>query len=223
MDHPCHKCGHNIEDGKPFCSQCGAPQIRVAMPEVATDITSVNNGVAPVLDREMVANFSTIPIAALPGSGAYPMQPCALAAAVAFGLTLLGLNPFVAALVTGLLAVAFFRRRRPGIVIRSGAGARLGVLSGSVLFGMLAILKTVAVVVLHKGEEIRSQMLDTAQQAAARHPGPEAQQFLDFVKTPGGFAFMMVGSVIVGLIAFVILSSSGGALAAAFLGRRDRP
>ncbi len=35
MDHPCHKCGHSVEDGKPFCSQCGAPQIRVAMPEAS--------------------------------------------------------------------------------------------------------------------------------------------------------------------------------------------
>jgi hypothetical protein len=25
MDHPCHKCGHTIEDGKAFCSQCGSP------------------------------------------------------------------------------------------------------------------------------------------------------------------------------------------------------
>src|ERR1700739_4104596 len=36
MEHPCHKCGHSVEDGKAFCSQCGAPQIRVAVVEVAS-------------------------------------------------------------------------------------------------------------------------------------------------------------------------------------------
>ncbi len=35
MDHPCHKCGQSAEDGVPFCSHCGAPQIRVAMAEPA--------------------------------------------------------------------------------------------------------------------------------------------------------------------------------------------
>src|SRR5207302_5475031 len=33
MDHPCHKCGHSVEDGKAFCAQCGGPQIRVAVAE----------------------------------------------------------------------------------------------------------------------------------------------------------------------------------------------
>ena len=33
MDYSCHKCGYSIEEGRPFCSQCGAPQIRVAVPD----------------------------------------------------------------------------------------------------------------------------------------------------------------------------------------------
>jgi hypothetical protein len=88
---------------------------------------------------------------------------------------------------------------------------------------MSTILELLAVALLHKGAEIRSQMLDKVQQAAARYPGPEVQPFLDFVKTPDGFAIMMVASVIFGLLAFVVLGSCGGALGAALLGRRDRP
>jgi hypothetical protein len=223
MDHPCHKCGHSIEDGKAFCSQCGAPQIRVAMPETPAELTSMRNEVARPLDREVGVGFSTLPIAALPVSGTYPVQPCALAAAVALGLTLLGLNPFVAALVTGFLAVAFFRRRRPGVVMGSGAGARLGAFSGFLFFGMSTILETLAVVVLHKGAEVRGAMLDKVQQAATRYPGPDVQPFLDFVKSPDGFAVMMVASIIFGFLAFIVLSGCGGALGAAFLGRHDRP
>ncbi|MGA9545166.1 MAG: zinc ribbon domain-containing protein [Candidatus Sulfotelmatobacter sp.] len=223
MDHPCHKCGHSIEDGKPFCSQCGAPQIRVAVPEVLAEATPQGDGSVRALDRDLTPSSSVIPVGSLPGSETHALRPCAFAAVVALGLTALGLNPFVAALGAGFLAVAFYRRRGPGISIGSGSGARLGAVSGILFFAMSTVLELLAVALLHKGAEIRSQMLDKIQQAAARYPGPEVQPFLDFVKTPDGFAIMMVASVIFGLLAFVVLGTCGGALGAALLGRRDRP
>ncbi len=223
MDHPCHKCGHSIEDGKPFCAQCGAPQIRVAIPEPSAELTPAGDGAARALDREVGPSFSGIPASSLPVSWAHNLQPCTLAAAVAAGLTVLGLNPFVAALGTGFLAVVFSRRRSPGVLIRSGAGARLGALSGLLFFGASTILETLAVAVLHKGAELRSEMLDKVQQAATRYPGPEVQPFLDFVKSPDGFAIMMVASLVFGFVAFIVLGSCGGALGALLLGRHDRP
>src|ERR1700737_1034985 len=48
MDHPCHKCGHSIEDGKAFCAQCGAPQIRVAVAEPSALSAAAN---VPASDR----------------------------------------------------------------------------------------------------------------------------------------------------------------------------
>jgi hypothetical protein len=219
MEHPCHKCGHSVEDGKPFCSQCGAPQIRVAVPEALEQPIPAGVEAVSALDPEVGQTFSAIPASSLPV--AHALQPCALAAAIAIGLTVLGLNPFVAALGSGFLAVAFSRRRGAGTLIRSGAGARLGALSGFLFFGMSIILEALAVAVLHKGAEIRAEMLDKVQQAASRYPGPEVQPFLDFVKSPDGFAIMMAASVIFGLAAFIVLGSCGGALGAALLGRRD--
>src|ERR1700719_2072085 len=29
VEHPCQKCGTAVEDGRPFCPQCRAPQIHV--------------------------------------------------------------------------------------------------------------------------------------------------------------------------------------------------
>ena len=55
------------------------------------------------------------------------------------------------------------------------------------------------------------------------YPGPELQPVLDFVKSPGGFTFMMVASLFVGFVAFTILGGVGGALGASLLRRRDRP
>ncbi|MGH9648361.1 MAG: hypothetical protein ACRD4E_16270, partial [Bryobacteraceae bacterium] len=31
MEHPCKKCGAEVEDGTPFCPQCRAPQIHVQL------------------------------------------------------------------------------------------------------------------------------------------------------------------------------------------------
>jgi len=222
MDHPCHKCGHSIEDGKAFCSECGAPQIRVAIPEAPTEPAPGADRAVPLLVHEAEPSFPSTPMSALPTGWSYAVPQCALAAGVATLLMFLGLNPFVAALGAGFLAVAFSRRRRPGTLLRTGAGARLGALSGLLFFAISATLNALAVAVLHKGAEIRSEQLDKLQQWATRYPSPEAQSFLDFVKSPNGFAIMMVASVIFGLLAFIVLGSCGGALGAAFLGRHDR-
>lgn len=220
MDHPCYKCGQNIEDGKPFCPQCGAPQIRVAMAEAAAELTHAGDVATPALGRELSLEASGVPATSL--ARWYQAQPAALAAGVALLLMLLRLNPFVAALGTGFLAVVFARRRGGG-GIRTMAGARLGALSGLLFFGMLTFLETLAVAVLHKGAEVRGQLIDKIQQAAARYPGPEVQPFLDFVRSPGGLAFMLGASLIFGFVAFIALGAIGGALGASFLGRRDPP
>jgi len=222
MDHPCHKCGHSIEDGRPFCSECGAPQIRVAMPEPSLQPAPAGDAAVHALDNEVAPSFPGIPASSRPVS-ASALRPCALAAAIAIGTTALGLNPFLAALGAGFLAVVFSRPRGSSTLIRSGAGARLGALSGLIFFGASTILEMLAVALLHKGAEIRSAMFDKVQQAAARYPGPEVQPFLDFVKSSDGFAIMFVASVVFGLLAFVALGSCGGALGAVLLGRRERP
>jgi hypothetical protein len=222
MDHPCHKCGHSIEDGKPFCAQCGAPQIRVALPEAPVEASAINVDSAAVTEPAHGAapEFPAVAISPLASSWPNALRPCALAAAVGALLTFLGLNPFVGALAAGFLAANFSQRRNPGVADRPAAGAKLGAFGGLLLFGLSTILETLAVVVLHKGAEIRTQLMDKIQQAAERYPGPQVEPFLQFVKTPGGFAFMMAASVIFGLIAFCVLGAVGGAISGAFSGRR---
>ncbi|MFZ1008334.1 MAG: hypothetical protein WAN65_15945 [Candidatus Sulfotelmatobacter sp.] len=219
MDHQCYKCGQNIEDGKPFCPQCGAPQIRVAIPEAAVELAHGGDIAAPALGRELSLEASGIPEA----TSRYRAQPAALAAGVALLLIPLGLNPFVAALGTGFLAVVFARRRSAGNGIRTAAGARLGALSGMLFFGVLVFLVTLAVAVSHKGAEVRSQFIDKLQQAMARYPGPDVQSALDFARSPSGLVFLLGASLIFGFLACIALGAIGGALGASFLGRRDPP
>jgi hypothetical protein len=222
MDHPCHKCGHSIEDGKAFCTECGAPQIRVTIPEAASEPIPASDEPTSGLAHEAEPGISGVSLTSLSTRLPSAVRPCALAAGVAAVLMFLGLNPFVGALGAGFLAATFSQRRSPGTAIRPAAGAKLGAFGGLLLFGISTILETLAVVLLHKGAEIRSQMMEKIQQAAARYPGPQVEPFLEFVKSPGGFAFMMVASLIFGLMAFVILGGLGGAVSAAFSGRRGR-
>lgn len=222
MEHPCHKCGHGVEDGKVFCLQCGAPQIRVVMAETPMELQEASDALAAGF-REPAPVFPDVATSSLPARWSHAMRPCALAAAIAVGLMFLGLNPFIAALVAGFLAVSFSQRRSPESAIRPAVGARLGALSGLLLFGMSTIFETLAVVALHKGAEIRSAMLEKIQQAAARYPGPQVEPFLEFAKSPNGFAFMMIASLAFGLVAVMILGAAGGAVSAAFTRKRNRP
>jgi zinc-ribbon domain len=222
MDHPCHKCGHSIEDGKPFCAQCGAPQIRVLTPEVPAEALAGNSALS-ALGHESDPHLPGIVLSPRSARWSQSLRPCALAAAAAALLMAVGLNAFVGALCAGFLAATLAERRTPGVAARPAAGAMVGAFSGILLFCMATLLETLAVVVLHKGAEVRGQMMEKVQQAAARYPGPEVQPFIDFVKSPGGFTFMLVASLTFALIAFIVLGGLGGAVSAAFSGKRNKP
>ena len=192
------------------------------MAEFAPPAASGGQSAVPVWDGEAGTVLPGIAVRSVPGQLTQTMRSCVLAAALAFGVTLLGFYPFIAAFGAGFLAVVFFRRRNPGIAIRNAAGAKLGAVTGLIFFGASTLLQMLALAVLHKGPEIRSEMIDTFQKAAARYPGPELQPMLDFVKSPDGFAFMMVASLVVGGVAFVVLGGVGGALGATILRRSNR-
>jgi len=162
------------------------------------------------------------PLAYLPTRWVGTLQPCALAALISVLLIALGLNPFVAMLGAGILAVIFSRRRSPEMVIKAGTGARLGAISGLFCFGMSAALEAIVVAVRHKGPEVRNAMLQVIQQAAAKSNDPQVTAALDYFKSSQGLAVMLLFALVSAFFASIILGSIGGALGGAFLGRRDR-
>ena len=125
-------------------------------------------------------------------------------------------------LAAGFLAVVFYRRRVPNASLRPGKGARLGVVSGALGFGMFAVVTSIQMVIFHSGD-LRAQLLDALQESASRTSDPQAQQMLDYFRTPPGLVLMMILGLIFMFIAFVLFSALGGALGAALLRRRDVP
>lgn len=222
MEQPCHKCGQAVEEGIPFCPHCSAPQIRVIVPEpapvpaVSADLlvtpqaSTAVPGAPPLSDAVFFLRWSSA------------LQPCALAALVATVLMVLGLNPFVAMISVGFLAVIFYRQRRPGTMVKAQAGAKLGALSGLLWYGMASILEVVIVGVLHKGAEIKTELMNRISQAATQTTDPQALAMFDRLKTPGGLEFLMLFGLVFALFAAIILAGLGGALGGAIFGRRDK-
>lgn len=221
MEQPCYKCGQVVEEGRPFCPHCMAPQIRVLVAEPVA---------APVAVPEASAQTSaalpaseTVPVLAVPAGWSQALKPCALAAVVASVLMFLGLNLLVAMLSVGFLAVAFYRQQQPNTTIKAGTGSRLGALGGLFCSGLTASLVAIAAMVPDLRAKLHDQILENAQKWVASHPGDaQVQAALEQLKNPGGFMeWMIIGGVLLLLIS-IVLGSMGGLLGAAILGRRGR-
>jgi len=223
MDHPCYKCEHIVEDGKAFCSQCGAPQIRVIMPEATTP--AATPGSVPSLELPIFPSDSPIKVPALSTGIVWPraLRVCAAAAAIAVLITALRLMvPALSVLSTGVLAVIFYRTRNPTWKGDARSGAILGAVSGLVFSAIAAILGALAVVLV-QSPQIRQQMTEALQELASRSTDPQIQAALEFLKRPEDLAGKLLSSVLLMAVFSIAAGSLAGALTGAFLGRRNRP
>ncbi|MFZ0292690.1 MAG: zinc ribbon domain-containing protein [Candidatus Sulfotelmatobacter sp.] len=227
MDHSCYKCGHSVEDGKPFCGQCGAPQIRVPMPEVAVVAAETGSSlVLPILSADSPTVHGALSASALSAGFVWPtaLRACAIAALIAALVMALGLMvPLLAALGAGVLSVNLYHRQNRGWNVNARSGAKLGALCGILFFGISAIFETLATTLFHTGGQIRQKMLEALQQAASRTSDPQVQSAFESLKTPQGIALMLVFGLIVLFLVSIAAGSIAGALTGAFLSRRNRP
>ena len=214
MEHPCHKCGAGVEDGTPFCPRCNAPQIRVAGPSSLTPVAATPNVMV-----EQSASYTTPLPTALDWHQAFPCA--AIALVVGVFVIAVSKSTGLGMLTAGFLSVVLYRRRYPLTHLTAGMGARLGALTGGLAFGVLAVILALWTA-LRSGKEIHDAFLNYIQQNSAASSDPRMQQVLDLFNTPDGFAFIMVLTLIMTLVAFLIFSSVGGALGAFLLYRKDR-
>jgi hypothetical protein len=199
-----------MEEGTAFCPQCNAPQIRVGFGESDAE---------PIASSQLVNRIA--PPGVIQWSQALPAS--ALAGVIAALLMFIPLGAFGLGMAAGgILAVLFYRRRNPGSDVTAGMGARIGAVAGALGFSIFAFFTAIEVLIFHSGGELRAALLQAIQQSAARSSEPQAQQLLEYLKSPPGLALMMGLGLFLMLIVFLILSSIGGALAAALLRRRDR-
>jgi hypothetical protein len=217
MENSCYRCGHAIEEGKPFCAQCGAPQIRVTMPEstpppVAGTVSS-NNHSTPTIES---SGFRRPPsLAALSGDVEWrrALRFCVVAALVAvivMSLRLVG--PLPAVLGAGFLSVILYYRS-PLLIASARSGAKIGAVTGLLSSLVPALFFAIFVALLRSGGELRQEMLDSLQQFASRSNNPQVQATFDLLKTPEG-----INKLVLAMVGFLLISVVAGSLAGALTG-----
>jgi hypothetical protein len=216
MDHACHQCGTEIEEGTPFCRHCGAPQIR---------IPTLDEPASPPMPPGTPADAQPpavpVPVGQAPQLGPAGIDwqqalPAALWAgallAVAWIVPYIGY--FLWIIAAGAVAVAFYRRRVPQAPITPAIGARIGAVCGLFGFVGFAALMAVALLLLRGSTKFREMLQQAMQQAAASNPDPKAQELLAQMTSPAGLAFIVTLVMVVFLVGFVALSAAGGAIGA---------
>ncbi len=210
VDHSCEKCGAAVEDGRPFCPQCRAPQIHV---QAAVPIgETVGEGPSGEAFARIPQNTNLEHPLALQQS--LLDRGAATRAAVKAGVLgfFVGMIPLLGIVLTGSLAVYFYRREK-GLAPAPGIGSRLGGAAGVVSFGINTLLITVRLLVFHAQREYIDTMLKLAQAVGYNPADPEIQAAVRNLFTPSG----LVLTFFFGMLFTVALAALGGALAALVL------
>ena len=124
--------------------------------------------------------------------------------------------PFLAIVLTGALAV-FFYRRESAFVLPVPLALRLGGAAGVVAFAIDSVFFTVWIFVFHHQKEYIDSLTRFIHLAGADAAIPDPQATIQTLFTPVG----LVMALFLGMILAVVLASVGGALASLFLRRRN--
>lgn len=226
MDHPCHRCGATLEEGVPFCSQCGAPQIRVT-PPASADLTPATPPLPPGTPYEIQPPAQPVslgPVQAQPIDWSQALPAAALAGSlIAIGtlIPIVSVGCCLWMLLGGALSVVFYRRRKAGMVVTRGMGARLGLVTGLLGFFIYAFLEAIRIAVFRLGDTMRSAMRQAIERSAAQSPDPRAQEILQWMLSPAGLAVILTIFIVMFFLAFLVFSAAGGALGAALWGQKE--
>ena len=128
----------------------------------------------------------------------------------------IGMIPFLGIVLTGALAVYFYRRES-GFVLPAALGSRLGGAAGVVAFAINALLMTIRIFVFHAQQEYTDFFLKIAQRFGTNPADPDLQATLHNLFTPAGLALTFFFWMIIA----VVLASVGGTLASLFLRPRN--
>ena len=213
-----------MEDGVPFCPQCGAPQIRVmtaAQPapgrSSSDTVMDLRPGQPATLANLQPAGLSRAWRAANLAAGLGALA--ALLVAVVTGLPQLGF--FLWMLGGGVLAVVIYRRRQHLGFLSAGMGARLGAMAGLMGFVIFGLLSLVQVLSMRGTGQLRAALEQALKTSAAHSGNPEAQQMVQQFLTPEGMRLLLALGIVLMLVLFLALSSLGGAIAATISGKRE--
>lgn len=125
----------------------------------------------------------------------------------------IGMIPVLGIVLTGSLAVYFYRREK-GFAPPAGLGAELGGAAGVVVFAINALF-TIPIIVFHAQQQCADILTEAAQKFGINTATPQFQATVRDLFTPSGLATSFVIAL--------VLASVGGALAAMVFRSPSRP
>lgn len=217
MDRPCHRCGASVAEGAPFCPQCGAPQIRVAVGE------SASAPLPPGTPDEVQPPAQPVFRRGIAWSAARPsiIVGGVLAAFTSLVVPLGGLGILLWTFLATLVVVRLYSRR-PDVHLTGSLGARLGAATGLAAFLPWMVLFLVAIFGAHQGPALHESLIKSMRDYSASYPSPQAAQLMDFISTNSGFATVIVMMLVIWLLFSVICGALAGALGGSTFARRPR-
>jgi hypothetical protein len=229
-----------VEDGRPFCPQCHAPQIKVPLRPPSAAVTET---VAPETPAELETAAEPIPrehnvtaTAAAEQFGRPPenrlMRRQAFSSALVAGMlaavgTSIPIIPLamLCMFASGGLAVTLYRRRVGHLRVTRWMGARLGLLAGGLGFGLLALMSTLRLFAASERTQLRTAFREKMQEAVASAADPQVRQTMEqlrsYIATDHGLILAVLICLAVAAVVFLLFSALGGALGAALFGRES--
>jgi hypothetical protein len=201
-------CGAQLPPDALFCHKCGKPQRDIVVPE---------NQVVALPPALEVPPRPTIRIEQMPLTFHNPIA-VRIGLLVALSATLLSMTvlQFVSWPAAGFFAVLLYRRRT-GIRVNVGGGARLGMITGVLMAAMSTIVLSIALLPAAFSGRLLSVMQDQMKNFAGRDQAQVQQMFHSLSNTD--FAFGLVFGLMGVFVLITGLSAAGGALGAKFGGR----
>ena len=223
MEITCTRCHQPVEEGVCFCPSCGLPQI-VYSTEGAGEHGQGGLEDGPVRDAASVdwklAMRTALMLAIPAGILCSMLSPVSI-----FGLLLMG--------GTGAWVVAIYLRKEQPAWITTGAGARIGLVTG-VLGGWTAVAATGATLFGMRFFFHQGKMFDDMWQTLVNQQLTQQwtsmgidQHTIEITKawmlSPAGRAGWVLGTVSLLGAVLTLFAMAGGALGARMLGRPRRP
>lgn len=195
-------CGAQLPPDARFCHKCGKPQREEDVPVEEQPVA------LPILPTPVVVepppigfrNATAVRVALATG------VPMFLLSAVAGPLAL-------AVPVAGGFFAVYLYRRRTGEKITVLAGARLGWISGIIVFAIVTVLLTLVMLMLSQPDFVQSMRDQMAKMSSISQD--ELTKRIELLRTPSGLALGLLDT----FLSYTLLTALGGAVGAKFLNR----
>jgi hypothetical protein len=208
VDHPCEKCGALVEDGRPFCPQCRAPQIHVEFSAPpAENLAVIDEADQPSFPLSQNTSFEHATV----------IQPSLFDRSIAVRSALkagflgvfIEMIPVLGIVLTGSLGVFFYGRAK-GAAATTRVGARVGAAAGVVSFAINSIVMVIRIFSMHAQQEYIEQITKIAQAVGYDTADPVIHASIQNLVTPAGLAL----TFFFGMLFTVALAALGGAVGA---------